>query len=102
MLNEMAVKGFEEHNLFDDLSYKIKFANNIEHWPAQVKVFCQVLDMHLSEEENDYFPQIKKHFTVVESDRAAVVYLKIKKSEQAKTLLTKKRKLEQGLQAGIQ
>ena len=90
-LSEMAIKGFEEHNLFDDLAYKIKYENNFDQWLAQVKIFCQILEMHLSEEENDYFPEIKKFFSAVELDRAAVQYLKIKKSEQAKLQLTKKR-----------
>ncbi|MBC7743007.1 MAG: hemerythrin domain-containing protein [Bdellovibrionaceae bacterium] len=94
-LNEMAVRGFEEHNLFDDLAYKIKFTNNFDLWPSQVKVFCQILDMHLTEEENEFFPVLNQHFNSVELDRAAVLYLKIKKSEQSKILLTKKRKRDE-------
>ncbi len=97
-LNDWALKGFEEHNLIDDLIYKIKYSNDEEEWTAQVKVFIQILEMYLSEEESEYFPQLKKLYKSVELDRAAVLYLKIKKSEESHIHQVKKYKIEKEVQ----
>ena len=98
MLSDFAIKGFEEHNLLEDLLCKIKFSNDQDFWESQLNVFCQVLDMHLKEEETEFFPQIKKNYKAVESDRAAVLYLKIKKSEGVKNQQSKKYKIEKEIQ----
>lgn len=97
-LIDFAIKGFEEHSLFDDLSYKIKYSGQVDLLASQIKVFCQVLEMHLTEEENDYFPQIEKFFSNVELERAAVLYLKIKKSELVRLQQNKNRRIEKEIQ----
>ena len=81
-LNEIALDGYEEHHLLEDLVYDIKIAQqNNSLWLAGVKEFCQILDLHLASEEADYFPELENYFTKVELDRATVVYMKSKKSE---------------------
>ncbi len=81
-MNEFALDGYEEHHLLDDLVYRIKNAKHDDTlWLSRVKDFCQILDLHLAGEEADFFPDLKNYFTPVELAKAAVVYLKCKKSE---------------------
>jgi hemerythrin superfamily protein len=97
-LSQLAIKGFEEHQLIEELMEKIKFSLKPELWEAQVRVFCQVLDQHLSEEELEYFPLVEKSFKPVELDRAAVVYLQIKKAEHTKAQQAKKYRIDKDVQ----
>ncbi len=81
-LNDLALDGFEEHHLLDDLIYRIKNVKIDDPlWLSRVKDYCQILDLHLVGEEADFFPELKNFLSVTELDRAAVVYLKAKKSE---------------------
>ena len=81
-LNELALDGYEEHHLIEDLVYRIRNSKKDEVlWLSRINDFCQILDLHLSAEEVDYYAEIKNYFTPVELDRAAVIYLKAKKSE---------------------
>lgn len=81
-LNDLALDGYEEHHLLDDLVYRIKSARAEDPlWLSRVSDYCQILDLHLVGEEADFFPELKNYLTGTELDRAAVVYLKAKKSE---------------------
>ncbi len=81
-LNDLALDGYEEHHLLDDLVYRIRSARSEDPlWLSRVSDYCQILDLHLVGEEADFFPELKNYFTGTELDRAAVVYLKAKKSE---------------------
>lgn len=81
-LNDLALDGYEEHHLLDDLIYRIRNAKADDAlWLSRVKDYCQILDLHIVGEEVDFFPELKNYFTETELDRAAVVYLKTKKSE---------------------
>lgn len=81
-INELGLDGYEEHHLLEDLVYRIKntrFDNSV--WLARVKDYCQILDLHMSGEEADYFSELKNYFTDSELEKAAVIYLKSRKSE---------------------
>lgn len=81
-LNDLALDGYEEHHLLDDLVYRIKGVRTEDPiWLSRVTDYCQILDLHLVGEEADFFPELNNYFTGTELDRAAVVYLKTKKSE---------------------
>lgn len=81
-LNDLALDGYEEHHLLDDLVYRIKGVRTEDPiWHSRVTDYCQILDLHLVGEEADFFPELNNCFTGTELDRAAVVYLKAKKSE---------------------
>lgn len=82
--NELALDGYEEHHLLEDLIFRIKnYKNDDPLWLWQIEEFFQILDMHLSAEEADYFSELKSHFTAIEIDRVTVIYLKVKKFELA-------------------
>lgn len=81
-LNDLALDGYEEHHLLDDLVYRIKGVRLEDPaWHSRVSDYCQILDLHLVGEEADFFPELKNYYTGTELDRAAVVYLKARKSE---------------------
>lgn len=81
-LNELALDGYEEHHLIEDLIYRIKDCRNEEAlWITRLHDFCKILDLHLAAETADYYPELKNHFSFIELERAAVIYLKTKKSE---------------------
>lgn len=81
-INEMTLDGYEEHHLLEDLIYRIKNAEKDDQlWISRIKDFCQVLDLHLSSEETDFFPELKNYFNRVDLDKAAIIYLKNKKAE---------------------
>ncbi len=94
----LTVKGFNAHQSLDELVLKTKFSIQPENWESEVKQFCQVLEKHLSDQASDYFPSIKKCFKAVESDRAAVLYLKIKKAEYTRAQQDKKYKIDKEVQ----
>jgi hemerythrin superfamily protein len=81
-MNELALNGYEEHHLLEDFIYKIKTTRDPQLWQDQVRSFCQILRLHLTVEEADYFPELKNHFSDIDLDKAAVLYLKTKKSEE--------------------
>lgn len=82
-LNEMALDGYEEHHLLEDMVYKLKNLTSYDEdlWLATTKDFCQILDLHLAGEEADFYPELKNYFSQIGLDKAAVIYLKAKKSE---------------------
>lgn len=81
-LNDLALDGYEEHHLLDDLIYKIRNVRpEVDLWLTRVKDYCQILDLHLVGEEADFFPELKNYFSPPELDRAAVIYLKARKFE---------------------
>lgn len=81
-ISELGLDGYEEHHLLEDLVYRIKNARSDDSvWLVRVKDYCQILDLHMAGEEADYFPELKNYFTDAEMDRAAIVYLKSRKSE---------------------
>lgn len=81
-INELGLDGYEEHHLLEDLVYRIRNAKSGDSvWLSRVKDYCQILDLHMAGEEADYFPELKNYFTEAELEKAAVVYLKSRKSE---------------------
>lgn len=81
-MNEMALDGYEEHHLLEDLVYRIKNAEkDDQQWLSRIKDFCQILELHLDSEETDYFPELKNNLDRVDLDKAVIIYLKNKKAE---------------------
>lgn len=81
-ISELGLDGYEDHHLLEDLVYRIKNARSDDSlWLSRVKDYCQILDLHMAGEEADYFPELKNYFTEAELNKAAVVYLKSRKSE---------------------
>lgn len=83
-LTELALDGYEEHHLLEDLIYRINNNKKEEDLKLnRMKDFCQILDLHLTAESTDYYPELKSFFTSIELEKIAVSYLKTKKLELA-------------------
>lgn len=60
-LRQMALTGKEEHRLLEILIAELEFQGFGEKWFAKAKVFAELLEHHLSEEESRVFPVLKKY-----------------------------------------
>jgi len=66
-IKHFAFEGAEEHNLVDQLIQEdIHGAINRDEWEAKFKVICDMLDHHLTEEEKQFFPKLKKAYSTEE------------------------------------
>jgi hypothetical protein len=52
--------GIEEHSLIEQLILEDQTVNNQDVWEAKFKVACDLLELHLNQEEEDFFPEVKK------------------------------------------
>lgn len=58
-LQHFAYEGYEEHDLIDFLMKEMGTAEEITlQWRAQLNVLGEMLEHHLSDEEEDFFPKI--------------------------------------------
>ncbi len=100
VLRSFALKGFNEHKRIDKMIGRVESAIEANEWTEQFNLFSQALSDYLLEEETYYFPLLLKIYESVELDRAAVDYLKLKKSEQARIKQNRKVKKEKEVQLG--
>lgn len=68
-LQHFAYEGYEEHDLMDFLMKEMGTSDEISHqWRAQLTVLGEMLESHLKEEEEVFFPKISPLL----SDKAAM------------------------------
>jgi hemerythrin-like domain-containing protein len=60
LLKMFALVGFEEHHAALEMSDKARKTNTSDHWLARATVFCEMLEHHLDQEEDDFFPELRK------------------------------------------
>lgn len=63
-LKSEACEGYEEHGLVDLLLEEMKGSLDSDTWEAKFQVVCELLEHHIKEEETEYFPELKKTFTL--------------------------------------
>jgi len=61
-VKDEAFEGYEEHGLVDLLMEEMKAGLDSEIWEAKFTVVCELLEHHVEEEEEEYFPQVKEEF----------------------------------------
>lgn len=54
-----ALESHEEHSAALAMSEKVKRAAAPDLWQARAAVFCELLEHHLDEEEDDFFPELR-------------------------------------------
>ena len=59
-LREMAFEGDTEHSLADQLCEEIKRTRDQDLMSAQIKVLAESVEHHITEEERDILPEVKK------------------------------------------
>ncbi len=91
-LKKLATLDVEEHSTLENLVERLKKTRSQLIWEARMHVFCELLELHLDEEEEEYFPELRNLLPAEESDRLAHKY------HQLTLALEKKRpKLKPGL-----
>ena len=75
-----ALESREEHRVHEYIFAGIKKVKDPERQSEQMKIYCEMLEHHLDEEEEDLFPRFKKIFATSTSQKAAVNYSKVRKN----------------------
>lgn len=69
-----AYSGIEEHSLIEQLILEDQSVNNQDVWEAKFKVACDLLELHFDEEEENFFPLVKKAISAEERKQKAAEY----------------------------
>ncbi len=67
--DDMRSEGFEgetEHGIADQLIEEIKGLDDTDMWMAKAKVLAELVEHHIEEEEDEIFPEYKKHSDIDE------------------------------------
>ncbi len=70
-----ALESYEEHRIHEHIFVGIKKLKNKERKLAQMKIYCEMLEHHLKEEEHDLFPQYKAYFALSSSKAAGKKFI---------------------------
>lgn len=73
-LRVLAYEDGEEHSTTDLLYSKLLKTRNTYLWAARLHLLCELLEHHLDEEEEEYFPLLKRAMSADESNRLAMRY----------------------------
>lgn len=74
-----ALESREEHRVHEYVFSGIAKVKDPERKVEQMKIYCEILEHHLDEEEEDLFPRFKKIFATSTNKKAAVNYSKVRK-----------------------
>lgn len=61
---DQALESYEEHRIHEHIFSGIKKLKVNERKLSQIKIYCEMLEHHLKEEEHDLFPQYKAYFAL--------------------------------------
>lgn len=73
-LRAFAVGDEEEHAIIASLVHKLKKRSSPELESARTHLLCELLEHHLDEEEEEYFPELREMLRKEESERMALRY----------------------------
>lgn len=73
-LRAFAVADEEEHKSVDFLVQKLKKASSPEVEAARAHLLCEILEHHLDEEEEEYFPELREVLKKEENNQMALRY----------------------------
>ena len=75
-----ALESYEEHRVHDMIFAGIAKTKDLKRKTEQMKIYCEILQHHLDEEEEDLFPRFKKIFASQTVKKAGKKYLKVRKN----------------------
>ena len=75
-----ALESYEEHRIHEYIYAGIKKVKDTERKVQQMKSFCEALEHHLDEEEEDLFPRFKKYFAPSTIKKVGRNYSKVRKA----------------------
>lgn len=75
-----ALESYEEHRVHEYVYKGLEKVKDAERKAQQMKCFCEVLEHHLKEEEEDIFPRFKKYFAKSTVKKVGRNYSKVRKA----------------------
>lgn len=73
------LEGYEEHRVHEYIFDGIVKVKEMERKTEQMKIFCEILEHHLDEEEEELFPRFKKYFAKSTNKKVGKNFLKERK-----------------------
>ena len=61
LFDDMAQEGYEEHRLHETVLSRIDRTKDLQKKCVRIKIYCEMLEHHLDEEEEDLFPAFKDY-----------------------------------------
>lgn len=74
-----ALESYEEHRVHDMIFAGIRKTRDVKRKTEQMKIYCEILEHHLDEEEEDLFPRFKRLFASSTQKKAGRNYLTVRK-----------------------
>lgn len=71
-----ARESYEEHRIHEHIFLGIAKLKETERILSQMKIYCEMLEHHLKEEEKDLFPAYKKYFYLSSRKKAGAKFFK--------------------------
>lgn len=76
---DLAVEGYEEHRVHETVLSGIHKLRDKDRKIEQMKIFCEILEHHLDEEEDDLFPRFKKYAAMSTRKKIGKEFLAVRK-----------------------
>lgn len=72
-------EGYEEHRIHEVIAAGIRRLKDPERRLTQMQIYCEYLEHHLDEEEEDLFPAFKKHSAPSTRKKIGAVFIRKRK-----------------------
>ncbi len=74
-----AKESIEEHHIHESVLVGIRHLKDPDRRITQMKIFCELLEDHIDEEEEELFPQFKKYAALSTRKKMGALFLKRRK-----------------------
>lgn len=79
VFEDMALEGYEEHRVHETVINGIKKVKDQKRQIEQMKIFCEILEHHLDEEEEDLFPRFRNYAAKATKKKIGKKFLAVRK-----------------------
>ena len=74
--SDEAKESYEEHRIHELIFSGIGKLTSLDRKTVQMKIYCEMLEHHLKEEEKDLFPKYKAYFAISTAKKAGKVFVR--------------------------
>ncbi len=76
---DATMEGYEEHRVHENVIRGLKKVSDKDRRLEQMKIYCEFLEHHLDEEEENLFPRFKKYAALQTKRKISKNYVKVRK-----------------------
>lgn len=80
VFEDEAVEGIEEHRIHNKVMSDIHLIQSPKRKLTRMKIFCEFLEHHLDEEEEDLFPKFRKYAALTTRKKMGTIFLEKRKN----------------------